>query len=297
MAGLPSPDELRVGVRFFAGALRELRRPIAPGEARAALRERLERRADNFLAVAREAIYANSASPYQRLLRRIGCEYGDLEGLVATAGVEGALAALFRQGVYLTVDESKGRVPVVRGSTRFDVDPAGLRHPRVAAGVLSRTSGSRGSRAVVPISFAAMRNQAIEQSIDFDARGGRAWVFARWGVPGSSFLTGLIRYHLAGTPQAAWFSMVDPATAGLHPRYTWSERVLRWAAHLSGVAVPPKRFVPVDDPLPIAHWMVGVLRAARTPCLYSYVTPVVRLCQAAYEAGLDMRGARFAIAG
>ena len=49
--------------------------------------------------------------------------------LVRADGVEGALAALYRAGVYLTADEVAGRCRVVRGSDSFDVDPADLRNP------------------------------------------------------------------------------------------------------------------------------------------------------------------------
>jgi hypothetical protein len=43
--------------------------------------------------------------------------------------------------------------------------------------------------------------------------------------------------------------------------------------------------------------MVETLRAGRTPHLYAFVSPVVRLCQAARAAGIDLRGARFTVTG
>ena len=61
--------------------------------------------------------------------------------------------------------------------------------------------------------------------------------------------------------------------------------------------MPQPEYVPLDDPLPIARWMASVLRAGRPPSPSHVSSPAVRLCQAALEAGLDIRGARFNITG
>ena len=103
-----------MGTRLVGGLTAYLRNPLTLVEARAILRQRLETREADFLALARGAVFADRSSPYQALLQWAGCEYGDLERLVRRDGVEATLQALLRQGVYLTVDEFKGRRPVVR---------------------------------------------------------------------------------------------------------------------------------------------------------------------------------------
>ena len=60
--------------------------------------------------------------------------------------MEGVLEALYRQGVYLTVDELKGRRPVIRGATTIPLDPVALRNPLTAGPLHARTSGSGGAR-------------------------------------------------------------------------------------------------------------------------------------------------------
>jgi len=100
-----------------------LRHPMSPEEARTILRRRLEHRDADFLALVGRVIYRSVGSPYRKLLELAGCEYGDLTKLVTKDGVEGALRTLFRHGVYLTVDEFKGRRPVVRGTSTIVVDP------------------------------------------------------------------------------------------------------------------------------------------------------------------------------
>src|SRR5947208_15981190 len=121
-AQLPLADAA-VAARLLWGIPPLLRHQISPQEARATVARRLARREADFLALARRTIYANPGSPYRRLLEVAGCEAGDLERLARQEGLEGALRALFRQGVYLTVDEFKGRRPAVRGSVTVEAGP------------------------------------------------------------------------------------------------------------------------------------------------------------------------------
>jgi hypothetical protein len=125
---------VRIGASFLWKLPFFLRHPISVEQARTALRERLERREVGFLALARRTIYGNPRTPYLRLLALAGCEYGDLERLVKQEGVEGALRILYRHGVYLTVDEFKGRRPATRGNATVAVNPDLLR--------ISRSSGA-----------------------------------------------------------------------------------------------------------------------------------------------------------
>src|SRR5262249_10969337 len=120
------------GVRFLWHLPAYLRRGLGTDEARAILARRLERREEDFLALISRAVYAQPSSPYRALLRLAGCEQGDLERLVRQEGVEGTLHRLLRHGVYLTVEEFKGRRPVVRGSVKLDVHAGSFRNPCAA---------------------------------------------------------------------------------------------------------------------------------------------------------------------
>src|SRR5439155_26560667 len=109
----PSFEDLLAGGRFLSKLPSFLRHPMGLEEARTTLRRRFEHRETDFLALARFAIYDNPRSPYRELLALSGCEPEDLERLVRRDGVESALVELYRRGVYLSVDEFKGRSPIV----------------------------------------------------------------------------------------------------------------------------------------------------------------------------------------
>ena len=288
-------EDAAAGARLLRRLPAFLRSPIDLVEARAIVRRRLEHREADFIGLARSMVYANPASPYRSLLAMAGCEAGDLEALVSREGVEGALRALWRLGVYLTVDELKGRRPVVRGGVTLNFTPGDLINPRAVRHLPAQTGGSRSMSVVVPIDLENVRDRAVNRRIQMEARGGTDWVHAMWGVPGGQTMINVLEFAALGAPPARWFASVDPAAPGLHPRYRWSARVLRWCGMLAAVPIPALEYVPPDDILRIGRWMAGVLRAGRTPHIFAYASAAVRVCLAARDAGLELRGARFSV--
>jgi hypothetical protein len=289
--------ELTAAVRFLATLPFYLRNPLTPGQARVLLQRRLASRERDFLALARTVIFGPTDGLYRQLLRHAGCEYGDLERAVTRDGIEGALRTLLRHGVYLTIDELKGRRPVVRGSLTTVVEPRRLYQTRPGTRLSVQSSGSRGVATAVPLSLAMMREAAVDHCLYLDARRGLGWQHAVWSVPGASALIQLLVRWQAGAFPARWFSQLDPAGPGLHPRYRWSTRVLRWGGHLARPPLPPPVHVPVTEPLRIATWMAGVLRSGGIPHLAAFASSAVRICQAALDAGLDLHGAQFTLVG
>ena len=289
-------DDAVLAGRFLLWLPAFLRSPIGPAPARAILQRRLAEREADFLALARHAVYPHPDSPYRRLLERAGCQYGDLERLVQTEGLEGALRALVGQGVFLTVAEVRGRQPVVRGGLRFTLEPGALRNPRSAYHVPGQTGGSRSPGVALAIDLRFVRDVAADLAASMGARGAAGWQVAYWDVPGGT-IRPLLVCAKAGHPPHRWFSLVDTASPDVAGRYRWSARTIHWGSRLSGIRLPAPEHVPVSDPLPVARWMRQVLEAGQTPLLLTYSSPAVRLAEAARVAGLDLRGARLLIYG
>ena len=289
--------DLRVAAGLAGSVIRLLRHPVTPAEARGELARRLAQREQAFLALARDAIYGNPGSVYRRLLRHVGCEYGDLERLVGLNGLEAALRTLLRQGVHLTVDESKGRQPVVRGSLTVPPHPDMIRNPLAGRHVPVASSGSRGSPAAILMDLAFVRDHGVNVCLALEGAGGAHWVKAVWEVPGGAALYRMLKLSSFGTRVARWFTQVDPADPGLHPRYRWAHRLVRWASLAGGTPLPGPVHAPLDDPLPVARWMAEVVRRGGTPWIRTFPSSAVRACQAAVAAGVDLAGARFTVAG
>jgi hypothetical protein len=292
-----SLSEVAAGARLLAQLPSTLRRPLRPDAARTILRRRLERREDDFLRIARRGIFDHPPSVYRHLLRLAGCEYGDLVRLVHADGVEGALRQLLRVGVYLTVEEFKGRRPVRRGSASVEVCPDGLRNPLASVHISGETSGSRGTRAPVPIDVAWVRDWAVDECLDADARSGLDWIHGRWTVPGGASIAFILMFAAAGMPLVRWFSPIDPGALTLHPRYRWAAGLLHWGSRLTGVPLPRPEHVPFDATGPILEWLTDTLRSGAVPHLVAYTSGIVRVCQAARDAGIDLTGSKAMAAG
>lgn len=283
-----------MGLRLLCRLPGYLRHPLTIAEAQAILRQRLERREDDFLDLAQRTIFANRESPYYSLLSHAGCEYGDLERQVRQDGLEGTLRVLFRAGVYLTLDEYKGHRPVVRGGLTLTVNAQRLRNPLTVPQLLAATSGSRGSATQIPFDMACIRDRAVNMYLSLAARGGAHWRNAVWGMPG---IVTLLWYSACGGPAARWFTTLDMHLPGLHPRYRWNALIIAWTGRLSGVRVPYAEFAPMDTPLPIIRWMEQMLQAGEVPHLWTSCSLAVSLCRVAEEAGIDLEGAQFTVTG
>jgi hypothetical protein len=289
--------DIASGMKFLAGLPSFLRDSVSTEQARAVLRTRLESRESDFLRLATESIYANPASPYLEMLRLTGCEYGDLAGLVRREGLDGALRTLFLKGVFLTVNEYKGRVPARRGTSVIDVHPGLLANPSSKSHLRLFTSGGTGRSTIVPVDLDYVRDRSVNHRLLIDARNGWDWRFAVWGVPGNTDIVRILELHRSGAGSLRWFSQVEPDAPGLHPRYRWSIRLMRLAGRLSGTALPKPEHVPLNDPSPIVDWIRAVLNAGRVPHLTTWVTSAMSVCRAAAARGIDISGAQFTVGG
>jgi len=289
--------DLAIGLSFLRRLPAHLRRRLTRADAEALVRERRRQRTRTFLALMQRAVYEHPGSPYRPLLDRAQVTYADLERLAHRDGIEATLGVLFRHGVYLTADEFKGRAPVVRDGTVVAVDPDRLRNPLAELHVAARSSGSRSGGTPVLIDLAYVRDCAANTLLFHAARGGERWVVADWEVPGGGAMFRLLKFACIGPPPTRWFSHVDPGSPELHSRYRWSARSLTWMSRLAGRPLPAPQYVPPDRALVIAQWMDSVLRSGRLPFLFTFPSSGVRVCQAAYDAGIDLRGAELTIGG
>jgi hypothetical protein len=292
----PVLDDVRTGFGLAVGLPGYLRRVIDFDRARELIRRRLRQRAADFLVLARRAIYEQAESPYRALLAATGCEMGDLERLVRGEGLEGALSALARRGVYLTVDEFKGRRPVARGSLRLQLEPAQFRNPLSHQHVVSRSGGSRGPRVPVPLDLENLYDRSLRTLLPILANGGAEWALAVWKVPGGALPT-LLQHALRRKLPERWFLMLDPRGPRIPSRYRLSASLVHHVSRLAGRPLPAGENVSLGNPDPIVRWMTGVLERRETPHLDTFSGAAVELSRAARASGTDLQGAHFCLVG
>src|ERR1700676_5523941 len=167
--------------RLASGFRKFLRPPIGIEAAAAEIKRRLEDRETNFVTLAKQLIYDVPSSPYRRLLVWGRCEYGDLRARVTSHGLESTLERLRDEGVYLTLDEFKGRAPVVRNGLRFETEETDFDKPRLSDGrLIGETSGSRGKRSRVSYDWDFIAEEARHETLLYAIHGVLDAPFALW---------------------------------------------------------------------------------------------------------------------
>ncbi|MEW5900217.1 MAG: hypothetical protein AB1715_02005 [Acidobacteriota bacterium] len=286
-----------MAARFVRGLPKSFWTPLGLAEAEHILRKRFERRESDFLTLVRRAVFDNPKSPYRLLMRFAGCEFEDLSKLVSQQGIEGALGVLFREGVYLSLEEYKGRQPILRGNLTFQASTHQFFNPLSSPHLRVQSSGSSGRSVPVFIDLRFARERAVNHLLTLQGRQGMGWTHAVWGIPGSTDIMRVFELTALGRPPVRWFFQVHPNSPGLHPRYRWSVRFMRWLAALSNVIIPRPEYVPLNNPLPIVLWLRSVLDEGKIPHLVTWVTPALNICQTALMTGVDISGAAFSVGG
>jgi hypothetical protein len=287
------------GTAEFLGALRGfLRTPIGPDECRNRLRAGLAQREAGVLRLFRELMNAESPMPYRRLFDHAGLTMGDLDALVRSEGACGALARIHDAGVFVTLDEFKGRRPIQRGSLSLAVEASDFDNRTVASGFLARTGGSRSAGRPLLIDLDLVAHEACYEWMAGAAfeRVGALRALWRPVPPGTAGLKHALRFAKIGQPVERWFSQ-HPVWAGREWRHSLFTAGTILASHIAGRGLAWPEHVPASEAATIARWMAQEKARGRPPVLHTNSASGVRVCQASRAAGLDISGSFFRVGG
>lgn len=278
--------------RMLARLARDLpaymRRTMTLDEAAERMRRRIASRERAFFSLVERAIYQHGPSPYRQLLRHAGCELGDLERLVRTEGIEGALRILADAGVYVTFDELKGRRAAVRGSAMFHFTADAFDSPLVDPHWLIYTGGTGG----VPISVARSLELVDEMTpaiaLTNEAHGMTRARHVFWVT---NPLPPLLTYTTLRQPIVRWFHPVSP-----FPPKAWVvAKCFQVSGRLAGHRLPMPRFLDLQEADRLARWLAGRPRDGHRLVIGTMTSAAVRIAVAAREAGIDLSDVTFRV--
>jgi hypothetical protein len=293
--------ELKMFSRFAWGLRGFLSHPLSLEQARAMIGQRLAEREDNFLRLLERGIFAYPKSPYLPLLKQAGCEAGDIKNLLRADGLESTLHRLRDAGVYISFEEFKGRKPVVRGGQHIPIHQHSFDNPFLSAAYRTESGGSTGAQTRVETDLEHLAAQSSHLMLARQAHGVLHVPTALWRgiLPDGSGLNNLLRAAHLGSYPRRWFSPM--VTANLPPlrRYkynlaTYSTVIL---GRLFGKPIPWPEMVGIEDALVVARWLQQTVQQEGACLLLAPVSRALRVCIAAREAGFDLTGATFMIAG
>jgi hypothetical protein len=285
-------------VRYARGLRTYMSHRVDEAEARRIIAGRLARREDNLVRLLEERIFGHHASPYKQLFANAGIGLPDAVAIVREEGVEGALDRFYDAGIYVTIDEFKGRVPIQRGSLTLDVRDVDFDNPRSRYVLTSSSSGSRGPARRTKFDFEYMEDGAVLSAITGPLQGRLGRPTAIWRpVPPGGGLRSMVNHVKRGEPVDRWFTQVPLRFTPQLAREYLLTRYTIAASRRLGTPIPEPEYVPLDRAVVIARWLADQT-AKGTPAHFSaFASSGVRVCLAAKEASLDISGTAFRFGG
>jgi len=288
----------RMFARFPFALRRFLSETLTIERARDIVRTRMEQRESNFLRLVERSVYGHPASPYLDLLKHARCELGDLRTLVMDKGLDAALTALRADGVYVTFEELKGRKPIERNGFSREVAASDFDNPAARHDFTVHTGGSTGLATLVGQDLDHIAAGAPMQLLMLDAFGLLDVPTAHWShiFPGTGFRFILQRAYLRQFSER-WFSSLGWRDSRGWPKYDAATLYMIFWARRCGLDFPFPEIVRLDEALVVARWINETLKERGRCFLATNVSHAFRVCVAAREAGLDLRGATFRMGG
>jgi hypothetical protein len=278
-------DKAMMALRYGFGLPKFFLKPLSLEECYAMVRRRVEEREANFLSQLRRAVYSNPKSPYARLLRWAGCEYGDAERMIRGEGLEKTLEKLEAAGVYIAIEEYKGKKPVERRGLSFGVRPEDFDNPHVVQTLQGTSSGTSGYPVSHKLDFDLFAERAAEEGVQFDALGLYGAPYVLW----TSLSKHLLYAIKIGLPPMQWFLSQSSSRNRLASYYAIA------VGRFLGYRTPwPKRVAP-PEAHKVAAWLARNRRAGDRCMFYTSPSLGVRVSSAACARGLDISGTHFIV--
>lgn len=290
-------NDLQLFLRFATAFNEFLKTTITAQDARARVLRMMAAREENFLRVVKAAVFENEKSPYLALCRHARVEFGDVERLVTRDGLEPTLDQLERAGIFVTMDEFRGRQPIRRPGFELPVRAEDFDNPLSTRHLDTQSGGSTGAprRTAFDVNLAV--NTAPIEMVFLDGAGllSRPMGLYRTGLPSiAGFIKTLYQIRM-GHFVERWFS----ETRMTYGRLEWRYSLFTWYAHLCadfhGKRIPIPAYTPLEHALHVAQWLAQK-KAEGTPAVLDVVTSAgVRVARAALDNGLDISGSVFRV--
>ena len=268
----------------FAWGLRSfIKEPVTLEQSREIVRQRLQNREQSLLAVVKRAIYDNKASPYLKLLRLAGCEYGDFEKMVHSDGIESTLKKICEAGVYLSTEEFKGKNEVSRGGEVFKFKESDFDNPFLIRSLEASSGASRSSGTKITMNLDRQHYSAAHDIIVFDDHSILDSPFLVWMpiLPAVAGLGAMLRTIKVGKPPVRWFSQVESRKSKPSLTKRLATYYAVYAGRVFGAAFAKPEYVGLEQAHKVANCMSELLKAGQGCVLWAPPSSAVRVCQVA----------------
>ena len=255
-------------------------------------RHGLAAREQSFLNLVEHVVSGDAQNPYSRLLKHAGIAPRDLREQVGRIGLEATLELLYDNGVYVNLDEFKGRTQLRRGSLCLDVGSHDFDNPLAQRHIETRTGGSRstGTRLFMDLDLIGRDAAYVHHQLDMFSLHGRPLFVWCSAPPFQSGISEVLRCAKLGIVPRRWFAQSVPTLGGRSWRHVLLTRYVLLAARANGHPIPMPEELPLAEAYVLAEALASSCRAGERPVLRANASSAVRVCLAAEERGLDISG-------
>jgi CYTH domain-containing protein len=294
---------MRKYLRFANGLRNFSKTQLKPDEAivyaRECIKKRVANREQNFLNLVQKGVFQNQHSPYLRILepKRIGFE--ELKAWVLRDGIEASLHLLQSEGIYFTVDEFKGKTPVVRKGIKFTCREGMFDNPFLSCVYEVRSGATRSAGTRVRIDFDYLHQRSLYDALLLDTHGCLTAPIANWFpvFPGAPGINSSLRFAHIGNPVRRWFSQVAEDRLKVNWEKRWGIKLIFLISNWCGMPLAEPEYVALSDADKVARWAAEELQEHATCVIYTFAASAVRVCIAAAEANLNIKGTKFFVTG
>jgi hypothetical protein len=287
--------------RFYLDLYRFLGEKITLEESREVITSRLKRREDLFLKFIKENIYEREDSPYLKIIKTTGLEFKDIESLAAGRGVEGSLKELAERGVYLTIDEFKGRSVCKRNGHTFSFREEDFNNLTSTSGIRGVTGGTRSHGTPVFFNFDYIKEKSVLRKILLDAFDISDYPCIVW-FPDGLGLSVTLEISKLGEPPLKWFY---PISGSIQKKSNWISSFKYWlmiesiaaTANMRGVHLPRPEYIDFEDSIKVAKYLSEIIEKHGGCYVITYPNFALKACRAAKEKGLRIAGIWFLLGG
>ena len=293
-------SDLRTSLRFTLGLKKFLTDKMTLPKARQIIQQRMAQREENFLKVVKKGVFEYKKSPYLPLFKLSGCGYQDVERMVARSGLEAALRTLKEEGVYFTIEEFKGRSPVRRKGKEIIVKEGDFDNPYIAACYEKRSGGTRSAGTRTMVDFDHLTNGAIHKALTvafWNLLPDMPHVILRPTLPYTSGANIVLQFKKTGIDFAKWISIIDERNLNISLRGHWGVSYVLWLGRRCGMKLPRLETIPFSEIGRLSELFSRLMGEAGGCCVHTNVSRAVRICLAAREKKIDLKGLTFRIGG
>jgi len=288
-------NHAKMYLRFVLGLKSFLKKKITFEESREIVKKGMQQREENFLKILKKGVFEYKKSPYLTLFKLCHCEYNDIAKLVSRQGLEETLKIIKDDGVYIKIEEFKGKKPIVRKGKEFMVREKDFDNPYMSSCYEIRSGGTRSAGTRVMADFDFLSEIATLQGIITDIwnLGNTPHIILRPVFPYGMGMNFMLHLSKFGMYPLAWFSLIDERKVRLSLRSKLGVFYILHMSSIFGAKFPNPEYIDPKDISKVVELVIRLLKEHSECCIFTNVSSAVRVCLAAREKGINLNGLKF----